>query len=193
MADGTPDADTRCCAKAFKDLRERKRIMGRRISRPLVIVRLIKLYGHLDFIELMSVDWLERFENGRLVNITGQQLLALCHAIGATPRETFQVFLAGGRVPPECVEPADASEDVLPQSTSRAGQVLYAFVAIIGNNAEIRHAIESALQDRRVESFSDGAIIDLISDVLEAHLPDFYLAIRPGATSTAQAANRESA
>ena len=82
-ADGTPEPAAQRCGTAVARLRTL-----RNLSRAQLVAR---LYDEIDpddhTYERISVAWLARLENGRIVKVTRPTVEALCRALRCTPRE----------------------------------------------------------------------------------------------------------
>jgi len=92
-ADGTPEPAIRRCGAAIARLRTL-----RGWSRAKLIAR---LYDQIDptapVYDRISVAWLARLEQGRVVKLPRAMLDALCRALECTPHERIQLLLLADR------------------------------------------------------------------------------------------------
>lgn len=92
-ADGTPEPAIRRCGAAIARLRTL-----RGWSRAKLIAR---LYDQIDptthIYDRISVAWLARLEQGRVVKLSRVMLDALCRSLECTPRERIQLLLLADR------------------------------------------------------------------------------------------------
>jgi transcriptional regulator with XRE-family HTH domain len=92
-ADGTPEPAAQRCGAAVARLRT-----FRNLSRAQLIAR---LYDEIDpadhTYEHISVTWLARLENGRVVKVARPMVEALCRALRCTPRERAWLLLHADR------------------------------------------------------------------------------------------------
>jgi transcriptional regulator with XRE-family HTH domain len=92
-ADGTPEPAIRCCGAAIARLRTL-----RGWSRAKLIAR---LYDQIDptapVYDRISIAWLARLEQGRVVKLSRAMLDALCCALECTPYESIQLLLLADR------------------------------------------------------------------------------------------------
>jgi transcriptional regulator with XRE-family HTH domain len=92
-ADGTPEPAAQRCGAAVARLRT-----FRNLSRAQLIAR---LYDEIDpadhTYEHISVTWLARLENGRVVKVARSMVEALCRALRCTPRERAWLLLHADR------------------------------------------------------------------------------------------------
>jgi transcriptional regulator with XRE-family HTH domain len=92
-ADGTPEPAAQRCGAAVARLRTL-----RKLSRAQLLAR---LYDEIDpadhTYERISVTWLARLENGRIVKVARPTVEALCRALRCTPRERAWLLLHADR------------------------------------------------------------------------------------------------
>jgi transcriptional regulator with XRE-family HTH domain len=92
-ADGTPEPAAQRCGAAVARLRTL-----RNLSRAQLVAR---LYDHIDPADQayahISLAWLARLENGRIVKVARPTLEALCRALRCTPKERAWVLLHADR------------------------------------------------------------------------------------------------
>jgi transcriptional regulator with XRE-family HTH domain len=92
-ADGTPEPAAQRCGAAVARLRTL-----RNLSRAQLLAR---LYDQIDpadrTYERISVAWLARLENGRIVKVARPTVEALCRALCCTPRERAWLLLHADR------------------------------------------------------------------------------------------------
>jgi transcriptional regulator with XRE-family HTH domain len=92
-SDGMPEPAARRCGAAVARLRTL-----RNLSRAQLVAR---LYDQLDpadpTSERISVSWLARLENGRIVKVARPTVEALCRALGCTPRQRAWLLLQADR------------------------------------------------------------------------------------------------
>ena len=92
-ADGTPEPAAQRCGAAVAQLRTL-----RKLSRAQLLARLYDEIDPTDRIyEQISVTWLARLENGRVVKVARPTVEALCRALGCTPRERAWLLLHADR------------------------------------------------------------------------------------------------
>ena len=103
-ADGTPEPAIRRCGAAIARLRTL-----RGWSRAKLITR---LYDQIDptaaIYDHISVAWLARLEQGRVVKLPRVMLDALCRALECTPHERIQLLLLADRNALDCADRAPA-------------------------------------------------------------------------------------
>ena len=101
-ADGMPEPAIRCCGAAIARLRTL-----RGWSRVKLIAR---LYDQIDptapVYDRISVAWLARLEQGRVVKLSRTMLDALCRALECTPHERIQLLLLADRNALGCADRA---------------------------------------------------------------------------------------
>jgi transcriptional regulator with XRE-family HTH domain len=92
-SDGTPEPAALRCGAAVARLRTL-----RNLSRAQLLAR---LYDQIDpadpTSERISVSWLARLENGRIVKVARPTIEALCRALGCTPRQRAWLLLQADR------------------------------------------------------------------------------------------------
>ena len=92
-SDGTPEPAAQRCGAAVARLRTL-----RNMSRAQLLAR---LYDQIDptehTYERISLTWLARLENGRIVKLARPIIEALCRALGCTPRERAWLLLQADR------------------------------------------------------------------------------------------------
>jgi transcriptional regulator with XRE-family HTH domain len=100
-ADGTPEPAAQRCGAAVARLRTL-----RNLSRAQLVARLEHELDPADLHgrgiqrpnpERISVAWLARLENGRIVKVARPIIEALCRALGCTPRERAWLLLHADR------------------------------------------------------------------------------------------------
>jgi transcriptional regulator with XRE-family HTH domain len=92
-ADGTPEPAAQRCGAAVARLRTL-----RNLSRAQLLARLYDEIDPADRIyEQISLTWLARLENGRVVKIARPTVEALCRALRCTPRERAWLLLQADR------------------------------------------------------------------------------------------------
>ncbi len=92
-ADGTPEPAAQRCGAAVARLRTL-----RNLSRAQLIARLYDQIDPADHAcEHVSVTWLARLENGRMVKVARPMVEALCRALRCTPRERAWLLLHADR------------------------------------------------------------------------------------------------
>src|SRR3954467_6846562 len=92
-ADGTPEPAAQRCGTAVARLRTL-----RNLSRAQLVARLYDEIGPDDpTYERISVAWLARLENGRIVKVARPTVEALCRALRCTPRERAWLLLHADR------------------------------------------------------------------------------------------------
>jgi transcriptional regulator with XRE-family HTH domain len=89
-ADGTPEPAALRCGAAVARLRTLHNL-----SRAQLIARLCDQIDPAD--EHISMAWLARLENGRIVKVARSVIEALCRALGCTPRQRAWLLLQADR------------------------------------------------------------------------------------------------
>jgi len=150
-ADGTPEPAAQRCGAAVARLRTL-----RKLSRAQLLAR---LYDEIDpadhTYERISLTWLARLENGRIVKLARPTVEALCRALRCTPRERAWLLLHADRnvLASAGDEPTEADE-------------LLTYV-IDQLHREARESLAALLGPRRACALSELELLELTATALE--------------------------
>ena len=150
-ADGTPELAAQRCGVAVARLRTL-----RKLSRAQLVAR---LYDEIDptdhAYEHISVTWLARLENGRVVKVARPIVEALCRALRCTPKERAWLLLHADRnvLAGAGDEPAEAAE-----------LLTYAIDEL---HREAREILAALLGPRQACALSELEILELTATALE--------------------------
>jgi transcriptional regulator with XRE-family HTH domain len=150
-ADGTPEPAAQRCGAAVARLRTL-----RNLSRAQLIAR---LYDEIDpadhTYERISVTWLARLENGRIVKVARPTVEALCRALGCTPRERAWLLL-------------HADRNVLAGAGDQPTQTAELLTYVIDQlHREAREILAALLGPRRACALSELELLELAATALE--------------------------
>jgi transcriptional regulator with XRE-family HTH domain len=150
-ADGTPEPAALRCGAAVARLRTL-----RNLSRAQLLAR---LYDQIDpadqTYERISLSWLARLENGRIVKVARPTVEALCRALGCTPRERAWLLL-------------QADRNVLASPGGEPSQIAELLTYAIDQLQRDMPAIQaSVLGSRRACALSDIEILEAAARSLE--------------------------
>ena len=150
-ADGTPEPAAQRCGAAVARLRTL-----RNLSRAQLVARLYDEIGPDDHTyERISVAWLARLENGRIVKVARPTVEALCRALRCTPRERAWLLLHTDRnVLAGAADAPTESADLL----TYAIDLLY---------REAREILAALLGPRRACALSELELLELTATALE--------------------------
>lgn len=150
-ADGTPEPALRRCGAAIARLRT---IRG--WSRAKLIAR---LYDQIDptnpMYDRISVAWLARLEQGRVVKLSRAMLDAFCHALDCTPHERIQLLLIADRNP---------LGEVDCMSNPPALAIIYAANRLY---SEAHMTIAELIESRSLDAMCDLDLLEIIATALQ--------------------------
>jgi transcriptional regulator with XRE-family HTH domain len=150
-SDGTPEPAAQRCGAAVARLRTL-----RNLSRAQLVAR---LYDQLDpnerTYEHISVTWLARLENGRIVKVARPTVEALCRALRCTPRERAWLLLHADRnvLSGAGAEPAETAE-----------LLTYAVDQL---HREAHEILAALLGSRQACALSELELLELVATALE--------------------------
>lgn len=150
-ADGTPEPAAQRCGTAVARLRTL-----RNLSRAQLVARLhdqIDLDNHTY--ERISVAWLARLENGRIVKVARPTIEALCRALRCTPRERAWLLLHTDR---------NVLAGAADEPTETAALLTYAIDQL---HREARETLAALLGSRRACALSELEILELTATALD--------------------------
>lgn len=150
-ADGTPEPAAQRCGTAVARLRTL-----RNLSRAQLVARLhdqIDLADHTY--ERISVAWLARLENGRIVKVARPTIEALCRALRCTPRERAWLLLHTDR---------NVLAGAADEPTETAALLTYAIDQL---HREARETLAALLGSRRACALSELEILELTATALD--------------------------
>jgi len=153
-ADGTPEPAAQRCGTAVARLRTL-----RNLSRAQLVARLYEEIDPDDHIhERISVAWLARLENGRIVKVARPTVEALCRALRCTPRERAWLLLHADRnvLAGAAAEPAETAE-----------LLTYAMDQL---HREARETLAALLGSRRACALSELELLELTATALSIAL-----------------------
>jgi transcriptional regulator with XRE-family HTH domain len=150
-ADGTPEPAAQCCGAAVARLRTL-----RNLSRAQLLAR---LYDEIDptdhTYERISVTWLARLENGRIVKVARPTVEALCRALRCTPRERAWLLL-------------HADRNVLASAGDEPTETAELLTYVVDQlHREAREILTALLGPRQACALSELEILELTATALE--------------------------
>jgi transcriptional regulator with XRE-family HTH domain len=150
-ADGTPEPATQRCGAAVARLRTL-----RNLSRAQLVARLYDQIDPADHTyERISVTWLARLENGRIVKVARPTVEALCRALRCTPRERAWLLL-------------HADRNVLASAGDEPTEEAELLTYIIDQlHREAREILAALLGSRRACALSELELLELTATALE--------------------------
>lgn len=150
-ADGTPEPAAQRCGTAVARLRTL-----RNLSRAQLVAR---LHDQIDLVdhtyERISVAWLARLENGRIVKVARPTIEALCRALRCTPRERAWLLLHTDR---------NVLAGAADEPTETAALLTYAIDQL---HREARETLAALLGSRRACALSELEILELTATALD--------------------------
>jgi transcriptional regulator with XRE-family HTH domain len=150
-ADGRPEPAAQRCGAAVARLRTL-----RNLSRAQLLAR---LYDEIDpadqTYEHISVTWLARLENGRVVKVARPTVEALCRALRCTPRERAWLLLHADR---------NVLASATTEPTEEAELLTYAIDEL---HREARETLVALLGPRRACARSELELLELTAAALE--------------------------
>jgi transcriptional regulator with XRE-family HTH domain len=150
-ADGTPEPAAQRCGAAVARLRTL-----RNLSRAQLLARLYDQIDPADHTyERISVAWLARLENGRIVKVARPTVEALCRALRCTPRERAWLLLHADR---NILASADD------QPTETAELLTYVIDQL---HREAPETLAALLGPRRACTLSELELLELTATALE--------------------------
>lgn len=150
-ADGTPEPAAQRCGAAVARLRTL-----RNLSRAQLVAR---LYDELDpadhTYERISVTWLARLENGRIVKVARPMVEALCRALRCTPRQRAWLLL-------------HADRNVLASATDEPTETAELLTYVIDQlHRDAPEILAAELGSRRACALSELELLELTATALE--------------------------
>lgn len=150
-ADGTPEPAAQRCGAAVARLRTL-----RNLSRAQLVAR---LYDEIDpanhTYERISVTWLARLENGRIVKVARPTVEALCRALRCTPRERAWLLL-------------HADRNVLASAGDEPTETAELLTYVIDQlHREAREILAALLGPQRARALSELELLELTATALE--------------------------
>lgn len=150
-ADGTPEPAAQRCGTAVARLRTL-----RNLSRAQLVARLHDQIDLADYTyERISVAWLARLENGRIVKVARPTIEALCRALRCTPRERAWLLLHTDR---------NVLAGAADEPTETAALLTYAIDQL---HREARETLAALLGSRRACALSELEILELTATALD--------------------------
>ena len=150
-ADGTPEPAIRRCGAAIARLRT---IRG--WSHAKLIARLYDQIDPTDPIyDRISVAWLARLEQGRVVKLSRMMLDALCRALECTPRERIELLLLVDRNPIGCADRAP---------TPAALAIAYTAAQLYG---EAHATVSELIGSRSLDAIGDLSLLEIVAASLQ--------------------------
>ena len=150
-ADGTPEPAVQRCGTAVARLRTL-----RNLSRAQLVARLYDEIGPDDHTyERISVAWLARLENGRIVKVARPTVEALCRALRCTPRERAWLLLHADR---------NVLAGAADEPTETAELLTYAVDQLY---REARETLAALLGSRRACALAELELLELTATALE--------------------------
>jgi transcriptional regulator with XRE-family HTH domain len=149
--DGTPEPAAQRCGAAVARLRTL-----RNLSRAQLLARLYDEIDPADHIyERISLTWLARLENGRVVKVARPTVEALCRALHCTPRERAWLLLHADR---------NVLATAGGQPTEEAELLTYIIDQL---HREGREILAALLRPRRACTLSELELLELAATALE--------------------------
>jgi transcriptional regulator with XRE-family HTH domain len=150
-ADGTPEPAAQRCGAAVARLRTL-----RKLSRAQLLARLYDQIDPADHTyERISVTWLARLENGRIVKVARPTVEALCRALRCTPKERAWLLL-------------HADRNVLASATTEPTEEAELLTYVIDQlHREAREILATLLGPRRACALSELELLELTAQALE--------------------------
>jgi transcriptional regulator with XRE-family HTH domain len=150
-ADGTPEPAAQRCGAAVARLRTL-----RKLSRAQLVAR---LYDQTDLAdhayEHISVTWLARLENGRIVKVARPVLEALCRALCCTAKERAWLLLRADR-------------NVLASASDEPSQTAELLTYAVDHlQREAREILAALLGPRQASALSELEFLELTAAALE--------------------------
>ncbi len=150
-ADGTPEPAAQRCGTAVARLRTL-----RNLSRAQLVARLYDQIGPDDHsYERISVAWLARLENGRVVKVARPPVEARCRALRCTPSERAWLLLHADR---------NVLAGAADEPTETAEVLTYAIDQLY---REARETLAALLGSRRACARSELELLELTATALE--------------------------
>lgn len=150
-ADGTPEPAAQRCGAAVARLRTL-----RKLSRAQLLAR---LYDEIDpddhTYERISITWLARLENGRVVKVARPIVEALCRALDCTPRERAWLLLHADR---------NLLASAADEPTETAELLTYAIDQL---HREVPEILAALLGPRRAGVLSELELLELTATALQ--------------------------
>ena len=155
-ADGTPEPALQRCGAEIARLRTL-----RGWSRAKLIAR---LYDHIDpndpVYDRISVAWLARLEQGRVVKLSRAMLDALCRTLDCAPHERIWLLLLADRNLLGCADHAP---------TPAAQAIAYAATRLYG---EAHATIADSIGSRSLDTLGDLELLEIVAASLQELIRD---------------------